>query len=223
MALQTCPFVGPSSTAKSASTNFSFISVTHTRPAVGPNVGVPDENRLPVIFIQAHRLGWRKDVRPTWPRFVKAGRASLVPLVVPIVIILGFFFGVFTATEAGALVAVLPGQGRHARSFAHPRRLRIDLRCFMWELVGGKGLQYLAAASEDLLRVHRPGAGSRLAQRVGRRPAIADLLNERQDHLGGAGVDAAVDAGGKLGGECHGAEESCAARRGRQTGQSEQA
>ena len=36
---------------------------------------------------------------------MKAGRASLVPLVVPIVIVLGFFFGVFTATEAGALVA----------------------------------------------------------------------------------------------------------------------
>ena len=60
---------------------------------------------MSVIFIQAHRLGWPKDVRPTWPRFVQAGKASLVPLVVPIVIVLGFFFGVFTATEAGALVA----------------------------------------------------------------------------------------------------------------------
>src|SRR6266542_4256171 len=60
---------------------------------------------MAVIFVQAHRLGWPKDVRPTWPRFVKAGRASLVPMVVPIVIVLGFFFGVFTATEAGALVA----------------------------------------------------------------------------------------------------------------------
>jgi C4-dicarboxylate transporter DctM subunit len=60
---------------------------------------------MAVIFIQAHRLGWPKDERPTWPRFVEAGRASLVPLVVPIIIVLGFFFGVFTATEAGALVA----------------------------------------------------------------------------------------------------------------------
>src|SRR6266581_4021410 len=59
---------------------------------------------MTVIFIQAHRLGWPKDVRPTWPRFLHAGKASLVPLVVPIVIVLGFFFGVFTATEAGALV-----------------------------------------------------------------------------------------------------------------------
>ncbi len=60
---------------------------------------------MTVIFLQAHRLGWPKDERPTWPKFVAAGKASLVPLVVPIVIVLGFFFGVFTATEAGALVA----------------------------------------------------------------------------------------------------------------------
>jgi tripartite ATP-independent transporter DctM subunit len=60
---------------------------------------------MTVIFLQAHRLGWPKDEHPTWPKFVEAGRASLVPLVVPIVIVLGFFFGVFTATEAGALVA----------------------------------------------------------------------------------------------------------------------
>ena len=58
-----------------------------------------------VIFVQAHRLGWPKDQRPTWGAFTKAGKAALVPLVVPIVIVLGFFFGVFTATEAGALVA----------------------------------------------------------------------------------------------------------------------
>jgi C4-dicarboxylate transporter DctM subunit len=61
---------------------------------------------MAVIFLQAHRLGWPKDARPTWSQFVQAGQASLVPLVVPIVIVLGFFFGVFTATEAGALVAV---------------------------------------------------------------------------------------------------------------------
>src|SRR5262252_9706258 len=60
---------------------------------------------MAVIFLQAHRLGWPKDERPTWTQFVSAGRASLVPMVVPIVIVLGFFFGVFTATEAGALVA----------------------------------------------------------------------------------------------------------------------
>lgn len=60
---------------------------------------------MTVIFIQAHRLGWPKDERPTWMAFREAGKASLVPMMVPIVIVLGFFFGVFTATEAGALVA----------------------------------------------------------------------------------------------------------------------
>src|SRR5207247_1946978 len=58
-----------------------------------------------VIFVQAHRLGWPKDALPTRASLAAAGRASLVPLVVPVVIVLGFFFGVFTATEAGALVA----------------------------------------------------------------------------------------------------------------------
>src|SRR5215475_9982861 len=54
-----------------------------------------------VIFVQAHRLGWPKDELPTRASLLAAGRAS----VVPVVIVLGFFFGVFTATEAGALVA----------------------------------------------------------------------------------------------------------------------
>jgi C4-dicarboxylate transporter DctM subunit len=58
-----------------------------------------------VVFWQAHRLQWPKDARPTRAQFAAAGRASLVPLVVPVVIVLGFYFGIFTATEAGALVA----------------------------------------------------------------------------------------------------------------------
>ena len=58
-----------------------------------------------VIWGLAHRLGWPKDEKPTWPVLRAAFLASLVPMVVPIVIVLGFFFGVFTATEAGALVA----------------------------------------------------------------------------------------------------------------------
>src|SRR6266566_4038647 len=60
---------------------------------------------MSVILGQAHRLSWPKDRRPTWAGLGVAFRASLVPLVVPVVIVLGFFFGVFTATEAGALVA----------------------------------------------------------------------------------------------------------------------
>ena len=58
-----------------------------------------------VILIEAHRLGWPKDARPTWRQFGLALRESLVPMVVPVVIVAGFYFGVFTATEAGALVA----------------------------------------------------------------------------------------------------------------------
>lgn len=58
-----------------------------------------------VVFWQAHRLQWPKDRRPTGAEFATAAKASLVPLVVPIVIVAGFYFGVFTATEAGALVA----------------------------------------------------------------------------------------------------------------------
>lgn len=60
---------------------------------------------MAVIFLQAHRLGWPKDARPTRAAFASAARGSLVPMGVPVLIVLGFFFGVFTATEAGALVA----------------------------------------------------------------------------------------------------------------------
>jgi tripartite ATP-independent transporter DctM subunit len=58
-----------------------------------------------VIFIEAHRLHWPKDTRASWREFVRALREALVPLVVPVVIVAGFYFGIFTATEAGALVA----------------------------------------------------------------------------------------------------------------------
>jgi tripartite ATP-independent transporter DctM subunit len=58
-----------------------------------------------VILLQAHRLNWPKDRHPTGAEFKTAAKASLVPLVVPIIIVAGFYFGVFTATEAGALVA----------------------------------------------------------------------------------------------------------------------
>ena len=58
-----------------------------------------------VIIVQAHRLSWPKDGRPSWRAFWAAFRESLVPMVVPVVIVAGFYFGVFTATEAGAIVA----------------------------------------------------------------------------------------------------------------------
>jgi tripartite ATP-independent transporter DctM subunit len=61
---------------------------------------------MATIFIQAHRLRWPKDARPSRREFSEACRQSLVPMGVPVLIVLGFFFGVFTATEAGALVAL---------------------------------------------------------------------------------------------------------------------
>src|SRR3974390_1989649 len=59
-----------------------------------------------IIFIQAHRLGWPKDTRPSFKLLIAALRASAIPLVVPVVLVFGFYFGVFTATEAGAVVAL---------------------------------------------------------------------------------------------------------------------
>ena len=58
-----------------------------------------------LLFIQAHILGWPRDTRPSWRFLLKAAREAAVPMVVPVVIFGGFFFGVFTATEAGAIVA----------------------------------------------------------------------------------------------------------------------
>ena len=60
---------------------------------------------MSVIFVQAHRMRWPTDARPTRAELTTAVKGSLVPLVVPVVIVAGFYFGVFTATEAGALVA----------------------------------------------------------------------------------------------------------------------
>src|SRR5947209_7900314 len=60
-----------------------------------------------VIIVQAHRLGWPKDGRPSWRAFWAAFRESLVPMVVPVVIVAGFYFGVFTATEAVVLIPVV--------------------------------------------------------------------------------------------------------------------
>ena len=61
---------------------------------------------MATILVQAHRLHWPKDARPSRRELSEACRQSLIPMGVPVLIVLGFFFGVFTATEAGALVAL---------------------------------------------------------------------------------------------------------------------
>jgi len=58
-----------------------------------------------LVLIQAHLLGWPKDTRPSLSFLLRSGRAAIVPMVIPVVILGGFYLGVFTATEAGAVVA----------------------------------------------------------------------------------------------------------------------
>src|SRR5258708_23345220 len=59
-----------------------------------------------VVAIQAHLLGWRKDTRPSLTFLLRSLRDAAVPLVIPLVILGGFYLGAFTATEAGAIVAL---------------------------------------------------------------------------------------------------------------------
>jgi tripartite ATP-independent transporter DctM subunit len=58
-----------------------------------------------LVLIEAHVLGWPRDMRPSWRLLLAAAREAAVPMVIPLVILGGFYFGVFTATEAGAVVA----------------------------------------------------------------------------------------------------------------------
>ena len=59
---------------------------------------------MAVIYWQAVRFNWPTDVRPTLRGLLKALRGALIPLFVPIVMLIGFRFGIFTATEAGAII-----------------------------------------------------------------------------------------------------------------------
>jgi C4-dicarboxylate transporter DctM subunit len=58
-----------------------------------------------LVMIQAHLLGWPKDTRPSFAFLLRAAKDAAVPMVIPVVILGGFYLGVFTATEAGAVVA----------------------------------------------------------------------------------------------------------------------
>jgi len=59
-----------------------------------------------LVLIQAHVLGWPKDTALSWRRLLHASREAAVPMVIPVVILGGFYMGAFTATEAGAIVAL---------------------------------------------------------------------------------------------------------------------
>ncbi len=58
-----------------------------------------------LVLIQAHILGWPKDSAPSLRRLLRASKDAAVPMVIPLVILGGFYMGAFTATEAGAIVA----------------------------------------------------------------------------------------------------------------------
>src|SRR5499425_2988970 len=59
-----------------------------------------------LVLIQAHLLGWPKGTRARWRFLLHSLRQSAVALVIPLVILGGFYLGAFTATEAGAVVAL---------------------------------------------------------------------------------------------------------------------
>src|SRR5215469_11596533 len=59
-----------------------------------------------LVALQAKLLGWPKDTKPSLTLLLRALREAAVPLVIPLVILGGFYFGAFTATEAGAIVAL---------------------------------------------------------------------------------------------------------------------
>src|ERR1700744_238862 len=58
-----------------------------------------------LVWLRARKYDWPVDTRPSVPLLLATSRRAAVPLVVPVVILGGFFLGVFTATEAGAVVA----------------------------------------------------------------------------------------------------------------------
>jgi C4-dicarboxylate transporter DctM subunit len=58
-----------------------------------------------LVWFRARKYDWPVDTRPSVPLILGTARRAAVPLVIPIVILGGFFLGVFTATEAGAVVA----------------------------------------------------------------------------------------------------------------------
>jgi C4-dicarboxylate transporter DctM subunit len=58
-----------------------------------------------LVWFRARKFDWPVDTRPSLSLIFSTGRRAAVPMVIPIVILVGFVMGVFTATEAGAVVA----------------------------------------------------------------------------------------------------------------------
>jgi C4-dicarboxylate transporter DctM subunit len=60
---------------------------------------------MALVWMRARKFDWPVDTRPSFQLIFSTGRRAAVPMVIPIVILVGFVMGVFTATEAGAVVA----------------------------------------------------------------------------------------------------------------------
>jgi C4-dicarboxylate transporter DctM subunit len=58
-----------------------------------------------LVYFRARKYDWPVDSNPSVAMIFKTGKSAAVPLVIPVVILGGFFLGIFTATEAGAVVA----------------------------------------------------------------------------------------------------------------------
>src|SRR3954454_19282795 len=56
-----------------------------------------------LVWLRARKYDWPVDTRPSLALIATTGKRAAVPLVIPIVILVGFVMGVFTATEAGAV------------------------------------------------------------------------------------------------------------------------
>jgi tripartite ATP-independent transporter DctM subunit len=63
---------------------------------------------MAVTYVIALRRGYERIDTPfRWGVLVHAARGALLPLTIPLVIVGGLVFGVFTATEAGAITAII--------------------------------------------------------------------------------------------------------------------
>ena len=60
---------------------------------------------MALVYYRARKFDWPVDSKPSVSFLMASARRAAVPLVIPIVILGGFFLGIFTATEAGAVVA----------------------------------------------------------------------------------------------------------------------
>ena len=58
-----------------------------------------------LVYFRARKYGWPVDTAPSRDQVMGTTKRAAVPLVIPVIILGGFFLGVFTATEAGAVVA----------------------------------------------------------------------------------------------------------------------